>query len=108
MIKNLPTNRGEALRQLIDYRPHQIVSMSLSKSPGIQMTLFSFADEEMISEEEYYGDTMYYVVEGMTEIIFGEQRIPLQEGDVFHVPTRIAHAIGGIAPFKLLQITINL
>lgn len=60
--------------------------MNFSASEHIQIILFTFADKETVSEEEYYGDTMYLVIEGETYITKKEEKYHLKTGDIFMVP----------------------
>ncbi len=106
-LRNLPTESPEQLASLITPKKNQIVSMALSKSEHLQMSLFTFADKETVSEEEYFGDTMYLVVEGETQINQNGKEYFLKAGDTFMVPAHTLHAIGGKSEFKLLQITVN-
>ncbi|PID80469.1 cupin [bacterium DOLZORAL124_64_63] len=81
--------------------------MSLADSEHVHMTLFSFADGETVSEEEYPGETMYYLLEGETTITMGKREHRLQAGDALAVPAHVLHAVGGLSSFRMLQITIN-
>ncbi len=106
-LRNLPTENPMQLASLITSKKNQIVSMALSNSEHLQMSLFTFADKETVSEEEYFGDTMYFVLEGETQINKDGKEYILKAGDVFMVPAHVLHAIGGESEFKLLQITVN-
>ncbi|AMJ41374.1 cupin domain-containing protein [Anaerotignum propionicum] len=106
-LRNLPTDNPECFSEMITPKKNQVVSMLLSSSEHIYVTLFTFADKETVSEEEYFGDTLYYVLEGETLIKQGEKMSHLKTGDVFSVPAHTLHAIGGKGSFKVLQITVN-
>ncbi len=106
-LKNLPIDKPQALKDLITPKKNQIISMALAANAHIQMSLFTFADQETVSEEEYFGDTMYYLLEGETYIKQGEKTKHLIMGDVLLIPARTLHAIGGKEAFKVLQIIIN-
>ncbi|MGC6175091.1 cupin domain-containing protein [Lacrimispora sp. 38-1] len=106
-LRNLPTKAAKELASLITPKKNQIVSMNLSQSDHLQISLFTFADQETVSEEEYYGDTMYLVIEGETFITQKEEKHHLKQGDTLMVPARTVHAVGGKGSFKLLQITVN-
>ncbi|WP_418736723.1 cupin domain-containing protein, partial [Dysosmobacter sp.] len=82
-------------------------SMALSRSEHCQMTLLAFGDGESISEERYFGDTVYYVLEGDMPLRLEGHEVCLGAGDCLAVPAQTTHAIGGNGPFKLLQITIQ-
>ncbi len=105
-LKNIPTEAPEQLASLIAPKPNQVVSMALSNSHHAHVTLFSFADGEMVSEEEYPGATMYYLLEGTTRITRDGQEYILKAGDVFAVPAHVLHTVGGLEGFRMLQITI--
>ena len=106
-IKNLPAGQVKQLSDLVTIQPERVVSMALSKSEHCQMTLLAFADGESVSEERYFGDTFYYVLEGEMPVQMDGQTILLKSGECMSVPANVLHAVGGTKPFKLLQITIQ-
>ena len=91
-LRNLPTDAPANLASLIDIREGRVVSMSLSKSDTCQIMLMAFGSGESVSEEIYFGDTLYTVLEG---------EMPL------FIPSGTSHAIGGAGGFKLLQMTLQ-
>lgn len=107
VLRNLPVEEAKQLSHLISVRPHQVVSMALTKSEKMQMTLFAFDRDESVSEEAYIGDTLYVCIEGMILIKIGENTVELQTGEVFCVEAGILHAVSGKDAFKMLQITVN-
>jgi quercetin dioxygenase-like cupin family protein len=106
-LKNLPRTAAQNLASLIDAKLHQVVSMALSNSDAVQVSLFTFADGEMISEEFYPGDTFYLLLEGETKITLSDREIPMVAGDILAVEADRLHAIGGGTGFKVLQLTIH-
>ncbi|NBC47579.1 MAG: cupin domain-containing protein [Gammaproteobacteria bacterium] len=106
-LKNLPSASTQNLASLIDAKAQQVVSMALSSSDTVQVSLFTFADGEMVSEESYPGDTFYLLVEGETKITLGDREIPMVAGDILAVEADRLHAIGGGTGFKVLQVTIH-
>ena len=106
-LKNLPLNHIENLSKMIDIQPGRVVSMALSKNEHCQMTLLAFADGESVSQEQYFGDTMYYVLEGEMPLTINDKKYLLHSGDCMAVPAGVLHAVGGTTPFKLLQITLQ-
>lgn len=106
-IKNLPAGQAEKLSELVAIQPGRVVSMALSKNEHCQMTLLAFADGESVSEECYWGDTVYYVLEGEMPVQMDGQTVLLKAGECMAVPANVLHAVGGAQPFKLLQITLQ-
>ena len=71
------------------------------------MTLLAFGDGESISEECYFGDTLYYILEGALYVSVGEDSRCLQTGDCLEVPAHTPHAVVAPDGCKLLQITLS-
>lgn len=107
LLRNLPTSSPEQLSQMISIQPGRVVSMALSRSEHCQMMLMAFGAGESVSEESYFGDTLYLVIEGDMPLGFSDQNAMLHAGDCIMVPAHTLHAIGGHGAFKLLQITIQ-
>lgn len=104
-LKNIPQTPA-SLSSLIDIRPGQIISMSLSRAETVSMALFGVSEGESISEEAYGQDTMYYILEGTMPIRIGQEHHLVHTGDCIAVPAGTLHAIGGESAFKMLQITL--
>lgn len=106
-LRNLPTESSEMLSELISVRKNQVVSMALSKGSAVQMTLLAFDEGESVSEEQYFGDTLYYILEGSAVICRENKSIPVKAGEVLMVPAKTVHAVHGGEAFKILQITLE-
>lgn len=106
-LRNLPLETPQPLADLIAIQPGSVVSMALSRSDHYQMTLLAFAEGEGVSEERYFGDTLYLVLEGAMTLRQQGTRHTLQSGDSLLIPADTSHAIGGAGPFKILQITLQ-
>lgn len=107
LLRNLPTQQPEKLAQLIAVQPGRVVSMAMSKSEHCQMTLLAFGDGESVSEECYFGDTLYYVLEGGLSVSIEHAAHTLYAGDCLAVPARTTHAVAAPDGCKLLQITLS-
>ena len=107
VLRNLPTGEPEQLAGLITVQPGRVVSMAMSRSQHCQMTLLAFGDGESVSEECYFGDTLYHVPEGgLSVTLEGAVRL-LRAGDCLAVPARASHAVAAPEGCKLLQITLS-
>ena len=104
-FRNLPTEAAAPLASLIGARPGQVSSMSLTRlDDPVAATLLAFAEGEGVSEETYPGDTLYYLVEGETDIVFSDRYVSMVAGDVLRVPAGVEHAVEPTTAIKLLQI----
>ena len=106
-LKNLPSDQVAALAQMVTIQPGRVVSMALSRNEHCQMTLLAFGDGESVSEERYFGDTLYYVLEGSMPLRMESGERTLTAGQCLAVPAGVSHAVGGGGSFKLLQITLQ-
>ena len=70
------------------------------------MTVLAFDDGESVSEEEYFGDMLYYAIEGSCDIVLPNRRVALAAGEVLMVPAHVLHAVEGRSAFKLLQVCV--
>ena len=107
-LRNLPTDRARSVAGLIECRPGQVSSMGLASGGAVDFMLMAFAAGESVSEEEYFGDTLYQVVEGAVEVALPSRRVTVGEGEVLMVPAHVPHAVEGHngGAFKILQLTI--
>lgn len=107
-FRNLPTDEARPIAGLIESRQGQVSSMALASSGAVDFMLMAFSAGESVSEEEYFGDTLYHVVEGAADVVLPDRRVAVAAGEVFMVPAHIPHAVEGHggAAFKLLQLTI--
>lgn len=106
-LRNLPTDAPASLSGLIEAHPNQVSSMALAGGADVDITLLAFAEGESVSEEEYFGDTLYYLVEGAAMIVLLDRFVSIRQGEVFMVPAHVLHAVKGDGAFKLLQLTVT-
>ncbi len=105
-FRNLPVDAPAPLASLIDAAPGTVSSMGLTRlGDPVNATLLAFAAGESVSEEAYPGDTMYYLVEGITCITLPEASLLMHAGDVLRVPAGVVHAVEPQGAIKLLQIS---
>ena len=105
-LRNLPTDGPRKLAELIDIAPGRVVSMAMSRREGCQMTMLAFGEGESVSEECYFGDTLYVVPGGGLAVSVGGVVHELAEGDCMAVPAGTEHAVAARGGCKLWQITL--
>ena len=105
-LRNLPTDAAVPLASLVEAHPVQVSSMALAGGANVGITLLAFGDGEGVRAEEYYGDTLYYLVEGKAVIALSDCSVPIRAGEVFMVPAYVMHDVEADGPFKVLQITV--
>lgn len=105
-LKNVPIE-PTSLSDLIQYKEGMVVSMQLTRNEDFQMMLMAVADGEEVTSEQYPGDTLYYVIDGIMPLETKEKTYVLNTGDCMAMKANEEHAIGGQGSFKILQITIK-
>ena len=83
------------------------MSMALSRSEHCQMTLLAFGDGESISEERYFGDTVYYVLEGDMPLRWRDTRSAWAQGIVWLSRRRPPTPLAGAAPSNCCKLPSN-
>ena len=106
-LRHIPTTKAQCLAHLISAPDGQVSSKALAQAAGVDITLLAFSAGESVSEEEYFGDTLYLLVEGKAVVLLPTGAIPLSAGEVLCVPARTQHALENVGcAFKILQITV--
>lgn len=88
-FRNLPTDEARPIAGLIESRQGQVSSMALASGGAVDFMLMAFSAGESVSEEEYFGDTLYQVVEGMADVVLPDRRVAVAAGEAFMVPAHI-------------------
>lgn len=102
--------KGKALnlKQQIDYADGAVVSKTLLKKETGNITLFSFAAGQGLSEHTSPFDAVVQVVEGEGVFIIGGERITAREGEMVIMPAGIPHDVQAAEnPFKMLLTMIR-
>ena len=107
-LRNLPQDAPAPLSSLVNARPGQVSSKSLVKDCELDMMAVACAAGESVSEERYFGDTLYLCTEGGMRVSWEGGSADLSCGDVFCVPSLREHAVEGSggSSYKYLQLTV--
>lgn len=95
--KNISEDKAQKLAELIECKPGQVSSMSLTKDAGVDITLLAFSEGEIVSEQSYSSDVLYLVVEGAACAVLPNKRIDIHEGEIVKVAASTLHAIEHVA-----------
>mgnify|MGYP002509483455 FL=1 len=106
MYKNIEKQKCLKLKDMVDYQPGQVVSMTLVQNASVSMTIFSFDKGEEISTHASGGDAMVTVLEGKGRFTVGGEVFILEEGETLIMPKDIPHAVFGEERFKM-QLTVS-
>lgn len=91
----------------IDYAEGGIVSKTVLKKQTGNISLFSFAKGEALSEHTAPFDALIQVVDGSGEIIIGGESFILRTGESIIMPANISHAVKAVENFKMVLTMIR-
>ncbi len=103
----LPAAEPVALADLVSYQEGSIVSRTLVKRNGGNLTLFAFAAGQALSEHSAPFDAVVQILDGQAELSIGGQKVPATAGQTVLMPANVPHAVQATAPFKMLLMMIR-
>jgi quercetin dioxygenase-like cupin family protein len=96
-----------SFNESVDYSEGGIVSKTVLKKQTGNISLFSFAKGEALSEHTAPFDAMIQVVDGKGEVIIGGKSFILETGQCIIMPANIAHAVNAVEKFKMVLTMIK-
>ena len=91
----------------IDYSDGGIVSKTVLKKQTGNISIFSFAKGEALSEHTAPFDAMITVVDGRGEVVIGGKSFILEAGQSIIMPANITHGVNAIEKFKMVLTMIK-
>ena len=91
----------------IDYTDGGIVSKTVLKKETGNISLFSFAKGEGLSEHTAPYDALIQIVDGKGEIIIGGVSFIVDSGESIILPADISHAVKATENFKMVLTMIR-
>jgi len=91
----------------VEYASGGILSKTVLKKETGNISLFSFAKGEALSEHTAPFDAMIQVVDGKGEVIIGGKSFILEAGQTIIMPASISHAVKAVERFKMVLTMIK-
>lgn len=91
----------------VEYASGGILSKTVLKKETGNISLFSFAKGEALSEHTAPFDAMIQVVDGKGEIIIGGKPYIVEAGQTIIMPANIPHAVKAPEKFKMVLTMIR-
>jgi len=89
------------LRDLVNYSDGTVASrMIINRKPG-SITLFSFDENEGLSEHTAPFDAVVTILDGECEVWVAGQTSLMKEGETIIFPANVPHALSAITRFKM-------
>jgi quercetin dioxygenase-like cupin family protein len=101
--------KGKVLRlkDLVNYQDGTVASrMIISRKTG-NITLFSFDENEGLSEHTAPYDAVVTILDGECEVWVAGQTFHMKEGETIIFPANVSHALSAITKFKMVLTMIR-
>lgn len=90
------------LADLVDYATDAIVSRSLGKAAGGNLSVFAFDAGQELSEHSTPMDAWLQVLDGAVDLTVGGSNLEAQAGDIVLLPGNVPHSVRARFRFKML------
>ena len=91
----------------VEYASGGILSKTVLKKETGNISLFSFARGEALSEHTAPFDAIIQVVDGRGEVIIGGKSFILEAGQTIIMPADVPHAVKAVEKFKMVLTMIK-
>lgn len=95
------------LKDLVHYQSGSVASRMIINRKCGSVTIFSFDEDEGLSEHTAPFDAMVTILEGICEVWVLGETLELKEGDTIIFPANVPHALSAITKFKMSLIMIK-
>ncbi len=95
------------LDSMLDYQEGSVVSRALMKKDVGTVTLFSFDEDQGLSEHSAPFDALVHVFDGEAEIKISGKPYNLKKNQFIIMPANEPHALKAIKKFKMMLIMLK-
>ncbi|MDN5357638.1 MAG: hypothetical protein PWR17_807 [Candidatus Methanomethylophilaceae archaeon] len=107
LIKNIDVSTKMAAKEMVEYRPGQVVNLTLVKRDSLNLSVIAIDKGEGLNTHTAPGDAFVVALDGEAEIVIGGKPFRLKEGDSIIMPKGIPHSVKGVTQFKMLLILVK-
>jgi len=89
------------LADLVSYQDGTVASRMVINKPSGSITLFSFDEDEGLSEHTAPYDATVTILDGECEVWVAGETFQMKEGETIIFPANVPHALSAITRFKM-------
>ncbi len=90
-----------SLKDLVEYQDGTVASRMVVNRPSGSITLFSFDEDEALSEHTAPFDAVVTILDGECEVWLSGQTFSMKQGDTIIFPANAPHALSAVTRFKM-------
>ncbi len=95
------------LATTVEIAPGAVVSRTLARSAGGNVTIFAFDRGQALAEHSAPFDAMVQLLEGNLVVIIAGEEYPLEPGEVIVMPADVPHAVRAPEPAKWMLVMLK-
>ena len=95
------------LKDLVQYQDGTVASRMVINRKAGSITLFSFDEDEGLSEHTAPYDAVVTILDGECEVWVAGKTFQMKEGETIIFPANAPHALSAITRFKMMLIMIR-
>lgn len=107
LIKNIDVSTKMAAKEMVEYRPGQVVNLTLVKRDNLNLSVIAIDEGEGLNAHTAPGDAFVVALDGEGEIVIGGKDFRLKEGDSIVMPKGVPHSVKGVTRFKMLLVLVK-
>ncbi len=89
------------LREIVQYRDGTVASRMLVNSKAGSVTVFSFDEDEGLSEHTAPYDAVVTIIDGECEVWVAGETFQMTAGQTIIFPANVPHALSALTKFKM-------
>ncbi len=107
-LKNIRPYEPVVMADIVKHTGNKIASKALIDSENTEIRFFSFAEGESIDKEYYIMETLFFVIEGIVKILYGEdEEIILRQGEMTALESGISYGVEAVTDVKLFNVLVK-
>lgn len=105
--KELEHASTHALTEIIAYIPNSVLSKTILKRRGGNITASSFDAGEQVEEKRSAFDTYVQIIDGCAELSIADEKFSLNAGEGIIIPAHARHSFSAEVRFKMVSTIIR-
>ncbi len=95
------------LKDLVGYQDGTVASRMIVNRKAGNITIFSFDENEGLSEHTAPFDAVVTILDGECEVWVSGETCPMKAGETIIFPANVPHALSAISKFKMMLVMIK-
>ena len=104
---SMPPSETHELTSTVEVAPGAIVSRTLMKTEGGNVTVFAFDSGQSLAEHSAPFDALVHLLDGELVVTIAGEKHELRAGEAILMPANVPHAVHAPAPAKWMLVMVK-